>query len=178
VRQVRSAAEMAGSSKPRSCPFGHGGPFGNRRLRQPLPGPVWPLGHGEASSIHRRSSRSCLARMRPFGHGGPFGDRLVGQPLPGPVWPQGHDEPDPLHRNDVSVLVRCVREDAPNHSRNTAVRCGDRDRCTTKHVALDPPPSRPRRRLGDWGRCTVQTMRRAWPECGPLVTWFRLASTR
>jgi hypothetical protein len=66
--------------------------------------------------------------------------------------PRGHGEPDPrAGNNDVSALVRCVREDAQNLILDTAVRCGDRDPLHHDTRYTGPPSSRPRRRSGGLG---------------------------
>jgi hypothetical protein len=79
-------------------------PFG-----QPLPGPVWPLGHGETGPIRCRIGRAVLASIAPLWSRWSVWRPPFGQPLPGPVWPLGHGEASSIHRRSSrSCLARFV----------------------------------------------------------------------
>jgi hypothetical protein len=152
VRQVRSAAVLAGPCSPRLRPFGHGGPFGDRLLGSRFPGRcgLWDTVR-QVRSTAEAAGRAWLG-LCPFGHDGPFGDRLLGSRFPGRCGLR-----DTMSRTPCTG-IRCLgsgplrpRRRAEPDSAAPRYGAGDRDRCTTKHVALGPPPWRPRRRFGRLG---------------------------
>jgi hypothetical protein len=166
----------------RMHPLDLGGPIGDRRLRQSLPGPMVRLG---VLPLERPPTQTGGPVGRPPveeatypGRWSGWASSREGSHLAGPMRPPGHEEPGPCAGYDASALVLAsakTQEPEPRH-RGTVLETGT---VAPRHtLRWTRPPLAREGGLEDWDRCSVQTMRGAWPECVPSTTVDRLASSR